>query len=106
MRQRHDFGGRRSRNAAHACPFPKRCDEISVPRTATLGDPAGRTTPFEKGAIMIQRTVTLPQIGLIASTRVALGAGIGLLLADRLNDDQRRAAGWTLLAVGALTTIP
>lgn len=55
---------------------------------------------------MIRRTVTLPEIGLIAGTRVALGAGIGLLLADRLNDDQRRAAGWTLLAVGALTTIP
>ena len=55
---------------------------------------------------MIRRTVTLPEIGLIAGTRVALGAGIGLLVADRLNDDQRRAAGWTLLAVGALTTIP
>ena len=55
---------------------------------------------------MIRRTVTLPEIGLIAGARVALGAGIGLLLADRLNDDQRRAAGWTLLAVGALTTIP
>ena len=31
---------------------------------------------------------------------------IGLLAADRLNDDQRRAVGWTLLAVGALSTIP
>jgi hypothetical protein len=55
---------------------------------------------------MISRTVTLPEIGLIAGTRAALGAGIGLLLADRLNDDQRRAVGWTLLAVGALSTIP
>jgi hypothetical protein len=55
---------------------------------------------------MIRRTVTLPDIGLIAGTRVALGAGVGLLLADRLNDDQRRAVGWTLLAVGALTTLP
>jgi hypothetical protein len=55
---------------------------------------------------MIHRTVTLPELGLIAGTRVALGAGIGLLLADRLSDEQRRAAGWTLLAVGALTTIP
>jgi len=55
---------------------------------------------------MISRTVTLPELGLIAGTRVALGAGIGLLLADRLNDDQRRAAGWTLLAVGALSTVP
>jgi len=55
---------------------------------------------------MIQRTLTLPELGLIAGTRVALGAGIGLLIADRLNDDQRRAAGWTLFAVGALSTVP
>ncbi len=55
---------------------------------------------------MIRRTVTLPEIGLIAGTRAALGAGIGLLLADRLSDDQRRAVGWTLFAVGAVTTIP
>jgi hypothetical protein len=55
---------------------------------------------------MTRRTVTLPELGLIAGTRVALGAGIGLLAAERLNDDQRRAVGWTLLAVGALTTIP
>jgi hypothetical protein len=55
---------------------------------------------------MKRRSVSLPEIGLIAGTRMALGAGIGLLLAERLNDDQRRAVGWTLLAVGALTTLP
>jgi hypothetical protein len=55
---------------------------------------------------MLRRTVTLPEIGLIAGTRAALGAGIGLLLADRLNKDQRRAVGWTLFAVGAISTIP
>jgi len=55
---------------------------------------------------MRERQVTLPTIGLIAGTRVALGAGIGLLLAGRLTPEQRRAAGWALLAVGALTTIP
>jgi uncharacterized membrane protein YfcA len=55
---------------------------------------------------MIRRTVTLPEIGLIAGTRAALGAGIGLLLADRLDDEQRRAVGWTLVAVGVLSTIP
>jgi hypothetical protein len=47
-----------------------------------------------------------PEIGIIASTRAALGAGLALLLAPRLNDDQRRAVGWTLLAVGAVTTVP
>ena len=55
---------------------------------------------------MIRRSITLPELALIGGTRAALGAGIGLLLADRLNNDQRRAVGWTLFAVGALTTIP
>lgn len=55
---------------------------------------------------MIRRTLTLPELGLIAGTRAALGAGLGLLLADRLKREQRRAVGWTLLAVGVLSTIP
>ena len=55
---------------------------------------------------MIQRTVTLPQIGLIAGTRAALGAGVALLLADRLSREQRRAVGWTLAIVGVATTFP
>jgi hypothetical protein len=50
--------------------------------------------------------MTLPELALIAGTRGVLGAGIGLLLAGRLNKDQRRAAGWALFAVGAATTIP
>ncbi len=55
---------------------------------------------------MIERVVTGPELGLIAGTRVALGVGIGLLLANRLRPEQRRAAGWSLVAVGALTTFP
>jgi hypothetical protein len=55
---------------------------------------------------MKPKLVSIPELGMIAGTRVALGAGIGLLLAERLNNDQRRAVGWTLLAVGALSTIP
>lgn len=55
---------------------------------------------------MRETRLTLPQLALIAGTRGALGAGIGLLLADRLHEDQRKAIGWTLLLVGALTTIP
>ncbi len=50
--------------------------------------------------------LTLPEIGLIAGTRAMLGAGAGLLLAEKLSADQRKAVGWTLLIVGALTTIP
>jgi hypothetical protein len=55
---------------------------------------------------MRETPVTLPELGLVAGTRAALGAGIGLLLADRLTPEQRRAVGWTLFLFGALTTIP
>ena len=48
----------------------------------------------------------IPEIGFIAGTRVALGAGLGLILADKLSRSRRKSAGWTLLAVGAATTIP
>jgi len=55
---------------------------------------------------MREVTVTLPIIGLIAATRGMLGAGLALLLGERLNEKQRKAAGWTLLLVGAATTVP
>ena len=55
---------------------------------------------------LTQRAVTIPEVMLIAGTRVALGVGVGLLISDRLNEDQRKAAGWALVAVGVLTTIP
>ncbi|MBN8778184.1 MULTISPECIES: hypothetical protein [unclassified Thiobacillus] len=50
--------------------------------------------------------LTVPEIGLIAGTRAAAGAGLALLLCNRLDPDRRRAVGWTLLAVGIATTIP
>lgn len=49
---------------------------------------------------------TVPDIALIAGTRVMLGAGLGLLLADKFPKDQRKAMGWTLTLIGAVTTIP
>jgi hypothetical protein len=55
---------------------------------------------------MMERNLTLAEIILIAGTRVALGAGLGLLLSSRLNKDQRKAAGLALTLVGGLTTIP
>ena len=55
---------------------------------------------------MIERKLTISEIMLIAGTRIALGAGIGLLLSRRLNNDQRKAAGLALTLVGGLTTIP
>ena len=50
--------------------------------------------------------VTFPELALIAGTRALLGAGLGLLLADRLPETQRKAVGWTLVLVGAVSTIP
>ncbi len=55
---------------------------------------------------MKRTQLTLPEIALIAGTRGMIGAGAGLLLADKLNKDQRKAIGWTLLIVGAISTIP
>jgi hypothetical protein len=55
---------------------------------------------------MRETRITLPELALIAGTRAALGAGLGLLLADRFPEGQRKAVGWTLLLLGALSTIP
>ena len=55
---------------------------------------------------MTQRSMSIPEIMLIAGTRVALGVGVGLLISDKLDRHARKAAGIALVAVGALTTIP
>ena len=48
----------------------------------------------------------LPELALIGGTRGALGAGIALLLGNRLKAEQRKSIGWTLFLIGAVTTIP
>ena len=53
-----------------------------------------------------ERALTVPEIILIAGTRVGLGVGVGLLLADKLSRDARKGAGWALLAIGGLSTVP
>lgn len=55
---------------------------------------------------MWEKSFTVPEIMLIAGTRIALGVGLGLLIAGKLSCDTRKGAGWALLAVGALTTVP
>ena len=55
---------------------------------------------------MTPKYVTVPELALIAGTRAMLGVGVGLLMADRLDKPQRQAVGWTLFAVGVLTTFP
>ena len=66
----------------------------SIVRTANMNISAKRIT------------LTLPEIGLIALTRGALGVGVGLLLSNVLQKNERRSAGLALVAVGALTTVP
>jgi len=55
---------------------------------------------------MKETRLTFPELALIAGTRVMLGGGLALLLADRLNKEQRRAIGATLFLIGAIATIP
>jgi hypothetical protein len=55
---------------------------------------------------MKERGLTLPEIGLIGGTRAALGIGLGLLLSEKMSRDARRGAGWALLAVGVISSIP
>ena len=55
---------------------------------------------------MREATIRLRDLGLIAGTRVALGIGIGMVLADRVSQEQRKAIGWALVAFGILATVP
>ena len=50
--------------------------------------------------------LNLPTLGFVVATRAMIGAGLGLLLAERIPAPQRRAAGLVLLAIGAATTLP
>jgi hypothetical protein len=55
---------------------------------------------------MIERNITLPEMILWTGTRVALGAGIGMLISKRLSKDAMKAAGIALTLIGGFTTIP
>ena len=50
--------------------------------------------------------LNLPTFGFVVGTRAALGFGLGLLLSERIPASRRRAIGLTLVAIGAMTTIP
>jgi hypothetical protein len=52
------------------------------------------------------KSVTLPEIALIAVTRGAIGFGAGLLLAGKLKHERRKLLGWTLFLSGLASTIP
>ena len=55
---------------------------------------------------MRKSILTIPEIFLIGATRVALGAGLALLLGEKLDRKERRAVGWTLFLTGVATTVP
>ena len=55
---------------------------------------------------MKAKDLTIPELVLLAGTRVTLGVGLGLLIADRMGRDTRRGAGWGLFTFGALSALP
>jgi hypothetical protein len=52
------------------------------------------------------KSVTVPEIALIAATRGAIGFGAGLLLAEKFKHQRRKILGWTLFLSGLASTIP
>ena len=50
--------------------------------------------------------LTVPKLATIAATRGMLGFGAGLLSASHIPRAERKKLGWTLLVIGALSTIP
>ncbi len=55
---------------------------------------------------MRRYNIALPEMAIVAATRAMAGAGAGLLISDLLPAETRRTLGWTLLAIGAVSTIP
>ena len=56
----------------------------------------------------VMRTIQLPVplLAAVAATRGMLGVGVGLLAGRSMPERVRRPLGWSLLAIGALSTIP
>ena len=52
------------------------------------------------------KSLTIPEIVIIAATRGAIGFGAGLLLADKFQQAKRKTLGWSLFLTGPATTIP
>ena len=55
---------------------------------------------------MQAKTLTMPEIAVIAGTRAAIGFGAGLLLADKLDSGRRKSLGWAIFVSGLASTIP
>jgi hypothetical protein len=50
--------------------------------------------------------LNVPTFGFAVATRAMIGAGLGLLFSDRIARKRRRAIGFTLLGIGAASTVP
>lgn len=50
--------------------------------------------------------IPIPTLAALAATRGMIGAGLGLLLAKKVPEPQRRMLGWTLFGIGAASTVP
>lgn len=55
---------------------------------------------------MTKLELTGPLLGFVVGTRAALAFGVGLLVAEHIPADRRRAIARSLIALGAVTTIP
>jgi hypothetical protein len=55
---------------------------------------------------MKKTRLTLPELAVIAGTRVMLGGGLALLLSDRIDKKRRTIVGTALFLVGAVSTVP
>jgi hypothetical protein len=63
-------------------------------------------TTKPRSVLMRSTELTLPELALIAATRGMLGAGVGLLVADKLTPETRRAVGRTLFLIGLVSSLP
>lgn len=52
------------------------------------------------------KSVTVPELALIAATRGVIGFGAGLLMSGKIRRERRKALGWTLFLSGLASTIP
>src|ERR1043165_2464153 len=75
------------------------------PRSGRVSGERFAMPPPQEDA-MKQLDLTLPRLIAIAVTRALAGAGLGLLLADRIPHARRRPLGAVLLGIGAVSTLP
>ena len=56
--------------------------------------------------LMNSLILSRPLLAFVVGTRAALAFGIGLLVADRISEDRRRAIALSLVGIGVASTIP